>query len=328
MTKTRILITGATGFVGGHLLKALHAAGYDQVWGLVHHRPAPKEIAGPSIRWVQGDLFDQGRIKSLLKTIKPDWIFHLAGQAVVSVSWAQPRETFKLNTDAQISLFEAVREAKINPRILVVCSSEEYGLVKENELPVTEDNPLRPLSPYAVSKVAQDLLAFQYYKSHALQTIRIRAFNHTGPGRPPQYAISSFAQQIAMIERDETEPKVYVGNLHVQRDYMDVRDMASAYIRAIKSGVPGEVYNICSGKPRSLDEILKLLLSLSSTKIQVVVDPSRFRPSDSKVIFGSPAKFGLLTDWRPRIPLRTTLADLLDYWRRAGKLRQPKLVIK
>jgi GDP-4-dehydro-6-deoxy-D-mannose reductase len=322
MLKPRILITGITGFVGGHLLNSLRAAGYGHIWGLIHRRHPSKAIPRRNVQWVRGDLCDQVRITTLLKRIKPDWIFHLAGQAVVSVSWAQPRETLKLNAEAQISLFEAIREAQINPRILVVCSSEEYGLVKKEELPVTEHNLLRPLSPYAVSKAVQDLLAFQYYKSYALQTIRIRAFNHTGPRRPPQYAVSSFAQQIARIEHGEAKPVVQVGNLLIKRDYMDVRDMAAAYIEAIKKGVPGEVYNICSGKPRSLEEILKMLLTLSSAKIRVVVDPARFRPSDSMVIYGNASKFRRLTGWRPQIPLRTTLADILDYWRKFLRVRK------
>ena len=235
VSKPSILITGVSGFVGGHLLHRLQAEGYDQIWGLTRQKMGPvPHFEG--IKILQGDLRDQDRMKTLLQITKPDWIFHLAGQALVSASWKDPRETFALNADAQISLFEALRSLQLNPRILVVGSSEEYGLVKEDELPVTETNPLRPLSPYAVSKVAQDLLAYQYFRSYGLRTIRVRAFNHTGPGRPRHYAISNFAYQVAQIENGVATTELCVGNLEVRRDYMDVRDMVRAYALAIQKG--------------------------------------------------------------------------------------------
>ena len=314
MSKPNILITGVTGFVGGHLLNLLHAKGYDPLWGLARRQPGLGQRFD-SVKILQGDLRDQDRLMNLLQSVKPDWIFHLAGQAFVSKSWEAPRETFASNVDAQISLFEALRSLRLNPKILVVCSSEEYGLVKEDELPLKETNPLRPLSPYAVSKVAQDLLAFQYFRSYGLRTVRVRAFNHTGPGRPKQYAISNFAYQVAEIERRAAPPELHVGNLDVRRDYMDVRDMVNAYLLAMEKGEEGEIYNLCSGRAQNLRDILQMLLNLSKIKIGVKVDPARFRPSDLPIIFGSSDKFERLTGWRPQIPIETTLTDLLNYWR-------------
>ena len=314
MSQPNILITGITGFVGGHLLDRLRTDGFQQLWGLTR-QPLTLDPRYRGVKLLQADLRDQDRLQTVLHTAKPDWIFHLAGQAAVSTSWVAPRETFDLNCDAQISLFETLRALKLNPRILVVCSSEEYGLVKEEELPLLETNPLRPLSPYAVSKVAQDLLAFQYFRSYGLRTIRARAFNHTGPGRPKQYAISNFAYQVAQIEQGGAPRELRVGNLNVRRDYMDVRDMVRAYVLAIQKGEEGEVYNISSGHAQNLRDILESLLSLSKCKIEVKVDPERFRPSDLSSIFGSSAKFESLTGWRPQISMLTTLTDLLNGWR-------------
>ncbi len=200
---------------------------------------------------------------------------------------------------------------------MVGSSGGIWLLIEESELPVKETNALRPLSPYAVSKVAQDLLAFQYFRSYGLKTIRVRAFNHTGPGRPKQYAISNFAFQVAQIERGAAPPELHVGNLDVRRDYMDVRDMVSAYLLAMQKGEPGEVYNLSSGRAQNLHDILETLLSLSKVTIKVKVDPARFRPSDLPISFGSSAKFEKLTGWRPEIPFKTTLSgDMLDYWRK------------
>jgi GDP-4-dehydro-6-deoxy-D-mannose reductase len=319
MLKPNILITGVSGFVGGHLLDRLRTDGFDRLWGLTRQKLGSNSRY-EGIQLLQGDLRDQDRLKTLLQIAKPDWIFHLAGQALVSASWEDPRGTFAANADAQISLFEALRSLKQNPRILVVCSSEEYGLIKEDELPVKETNPLRPLSPYAVSKVAQDLLAFQYFRSYGLRTIRVRAFNHTGPGRPKQYAISNFAYQVAQIERGAAPAELSVGNLDVRRDYMDVRDMVHAYVVALQKGEEGDVYNLSSGHAQNLRDILETLLSLSKSKIEIKVDPARLRPSDLPIIFGSSAKFERLTGWRPKITMQTTLTDLLHYWRQQSSV--------
>jgi len=194
-------------------------------------------------------------------------------------------------------------------------SSEEYGLVSKNELPIKETNPLRPLSPYAVSKVGQDLLGYQYYKSYGLNIIRTRAYNHTGPRREDVFVCSNFAKQIAMIEKGKEPPIIYVGNLKAKRDFTDVRDIVRAYWLALEKCTPGEVYNICSGRARSIKEVLDILLSLSKTTLKIKKDPKRLRPSDIPILQGDSSKFRKITGWKPEIPFEKTLEDLLNYWR-------------
>lgn len=313
--KPRILVTGASGFVGGHLIDHLKQEGFSEIFCLIHKRkPLPKSrFKGTTC--LSGDLRDPLSLRRVLKRARPTWIFHLAGQASVAASWSDPQITFNDNALAQLNLFEAVRALKLNPWILVACSSDEYGHVEQDELPVSEENPLRPLSPYAVSKVTQDLMAYQYFRSYGMHVVRTRAFNHTGPGRPPLYAISGFAKQIVSIEKGRQPAVLKVGNLDVRRDYLDVRDMVRAYVLALKFGHPGEVYNICSGRSQSMRKILETLLELTDIPIEIKQDPARFRPSDLPVIYGNAARFKSLTGWRPLIPFTKTLQDLLEYWR-------------
>ncbi len=219
------------------------------------------------------------------------------------------------NIIGELNVFEAVRELGINPVIQIAGSSEEYGLVEEDELPVKETNPLRPLSPYAVSKVGQDLLGYQYYKSYGLDIIRTRGFNHSGPRRGEVFVCSNFAKQIARIEKKKQEPVVYVGNLEAIRDFTDVRDIVKAYWLATEKGEPGEVYNICSGKGYKIEEVLDILLGLTKERIKVKKDPKRMRPSDVPVLIGDCKKFRGITGWKPEIPFERTLEDLLNYWR-------------
>ena len=220
-----------------------------------------------------------------------------------------------MNIQGQLHLFEAVRQQGIQPRIQIACSSEEYGLVLGDELPITEENPLRPLSPYAVSKVGQDLLAFQYHHSHGLDVVRTRGFNHTGPRRGKVFVCSNFAWQIACIEAGLTPPVIRVGNLDARRDFTDVRDMVRGYIASLEHGEPGEVYNICRGNAWTIRGILDHLLSLSEIEVKVEQDPDRMRPSDVQVLDGSAEKFQRATGWEPEIPFERTLQELLDFWR-------------
>ena len=242
-------------------------------------------------------------------------IFHLAAQSFVPASWRLPAETFAVNAVGQINLFEAVRDLKLDPRIQIAGSSEEYGQVHPDEVPMKETNPLRPLSPYAVSKVAQDLLGYQYFMSYGLKAVRTRGFNHTGPRRGDVFVTSNFARQIAEIEKGKRPPVVEVGNLEAKRDFTDVRDMVRAYWLACAKGEPGEVYNIGTGHTIAMKDMLAILLSLSTSKVEVKVDPARLRPSDVPILYSDCSKFKALTGWKPRIPLETTLKDLLDYWR-------------
>jgi GDP-4-dehydro-6-deoxy-D-mannose reductase len=313
-----VLITGITGFAGSHLADYILAAHPDaEVHGIVRWRSRRDNIAhlGDRIRLHEADLKDIVSLKKTLAESRPDRIFHLAAQSFVPASWRLPAETFAINAVGQINLFEAILDVKLDPRIQIAGSSEEYGHVHPDEVPMKETNPLRPLSPYAVSKVAQDLLGYQYFMSYGLKIIRTRGFNHTGPRRGDVFVTSNFARQIAEIEKGKTAPVIYVGNLDAKRDFSDVRDIVRAYWLACEKGKPGEVYNIGTGHTIAMKDMLDILLSLSKVQVKVKVDPARLRPSDVPILYADCRKFVALTKWKPRIPLEATLQDLLDYWR-------------
>ena len=326
--REKILVTGAAGFAGSHLLEFLLRKG-SQDWtfggdGLEVHGVDRPLTRRDNIRHLEGaivyhetDLTDFVSTLSLLRKVGPDRIFHLAGQSFVPTSWRAPEETLRTNITAELNIFEACRELGIRPAIQVACSSEEYGLVAPDELPITEDNPLRPLSPYAVSKVAQDMLGYQYFMSYGLPIIRTRAFNHTGPRRGEQFATSAFAKQVAELEVGARD-KILVGNLEAMRDLTDVRDMVRGYWLATETGAPGEAYNLCSGLAYPMRDILEKLLGLAGfIDAKVEQDPARMRPSDVPVLLGNPDKFHAKTGWATTIPIEKTLKDLLDYWRAA-----------
>ena len=242
-------------------------------------------------------------------------MFHLAAQSFVPTSWKLPVETFAINALGQINLFEALIDLKLNPKFQIAGSSEEYGKVYEHEVPMKETNYLRPLSPYAVSKVAQDLLGYQYHQSYGLKTVRTRGFNHTGPRRGDVFVTSNFAKQVAEIEKGLKPPVIHVGNLDAKRDFTDVRDMVRAYWLATEKCEDGDVYNIGSGTTYVMQDMLDMLLGMSTVKVKVEVDPARLRPSDVPILLADASKFVAATGWKPRIPFETTLRDLLNYWR-------------
>jgi len=314
----RVLITGITGFAGSHLADHILSEHKDaEVFGFVRWRSRRDNIRHilERIHLYEADLKDIVSLKKALSQIKPDRIFHLAAQSFVPTSWKCPSETFSINAIGQINLFEAVLDLGMKPRIQIAGSSEEYGLIHPNEVPMKEDNQLRPLSPYAVSKVAQDLLAYQYFKSYGLDTVRTRGFNHTGPRRGDVFICSNFAKQIALIEKKKQEPVIFVGNLDAQRDFTDVRDMVRAYWLSLEKGKKGEVYNIGTGKAYRIKEILDILLSLAGDDVEVRVDPDRLRPSDVPILLSDSTKFRKITGWEPKIPFTQSLKDLLDFWR-------------
>ena len=314
----RVLITGITGFAGSHLAEYILANHPGvEVSGIVRWRSRMDNIRHfqDKVTLLEADLKDMTSLQDCLAGAVPDRIFHLAAQSYVPASWQCPAETFAINAIGEVNLFEALRRLGISPRIQVAGSSEEYGQVFPHEIPMRETNPLRPLSPYAVSKVAQDLLAFQYYMSYGMPIVRTRGFNHTGPRRGEVFVTSAFARQIAEIEKGRREPIIRVGNLEAKRDFSDVRDIVRAYWLSLEKGVPGDVYNIGSGTARSIRELLDSLLSLSPAKVHVEVDPRRLRPSDVPILLADSSKFAALTNWAPSIPFERTLRDLLDYWR-------------
>ena len=314
----KVLVTGVTGFAGSHLVDFILAKKPDtEITGIQRWRSRTENIEhfASKIRLVECDLRDASSVRDVLDEERPDWIFHLAAQSFVPTSWTAPTESLVTNIIGQLNIFEAVKKLGIKPRIQLACSSEEYGLVLENELPIRETNPLRPLSPYAVSKVGQDMLGYQYWMSFRIPVVRTRGFNHEGPRRGPVFVCSDFAKQIADIEKGRRAPVVRVGNLDARRDFTDVRDVVRAYWLALEKGEPGEVYNIASGRCWTIREMLDLLLGMSSAKIKVEQDPARMRPSDVPVLLGDASKFRDRTGWSPEISFEQTMTDLLAYWR-------------
>lgn len=267
------------------------------------------------VQWIEMDITDSHNVLTAIKEVQPNYIFHLAAQSFVPTSWRAPQETFITNAIGTLNILEAVKNLEIETRIQIAGSSEEYGFVKPEEIPITEDSLLRPQSPYGVSKVAADLFGQQYHKSYGMHIIVTRAFNHTGPRRGEVFVVSDFSKQIAEIEKGLRDPVMYVGNLEAKRDFSDVRDIANAYWLALEKGKPGEVYNICSGKAISIRELLSRLLELSTTEIEIKQDPSKFRPSDVPLLQGDSTKFRSQTGWGATIPFEKTLRDTLEYWR-------------
>ena len=308
----RVLITGVSGFAGSHLADTILHQAACQVWGVVR-QAAPGLPA--EVQQIEGDLRDLAAVGRVLDTVAPDLVFHLAAQAYVPVSWRDPWATLETNIHAQVNLLAALAERRASTRILVVGSETEYGVVRPEDMPVDEDTPLRPISPYAVSKIAQDMLGLQYFLSHQVQAVRVRPFPHIGPRQKPDYVAASWARQIAEIEAGQREPVLRVGNLAVARDYTDVRDVVRAYWLLLQHGTPGEVYNIGTGVARPVQSLLDILLGLSYVPIRVEVDPQLFRPADVTVTVCDASRLRAATGWEPLIPFEQTVRDILDDWR-------------
>lgn len=323
-----ILITGIAGFVGSHLVDyLLREHPQVKIVGLKLQTNTLDFLAATKdqIQFFDGDLVNSDFVDRVMALTRPDKIFHLAAQSAVQDSWRSSSETLSNNIIGQCNIFESIRrlqkdDSSYHPVIQIAGSSEEYGLVKPEEVPITEKNQLRPLSPYAVSKIATDYMGYQYVRSYGLRVIRTRAFNHSGPRRPPIYVDSGFAKQIADIERGQHKPTIEVGNLEAVRDFTDVRDVVEAYWLATEKAVPGEVYNIASGRGYMIKDVLHTLIGYSNAKdIVIHQDPKRMRPSDVPISVGSSEKFRSHTGWQPKISyLEKTLIDMLDYWRQQG----------
>ena len=313
----RVMVTGATGFVGSHLVEFLLRETDAQVYAAQRRRSDTSlpEHAG-RVQWLEMDVTDAHNVLSAVKAVRPTHIFHLAAQSFVPTSWTSPVETLTINAIGTVNILEALKTLELDTKMHIAGSSEEYGRVEPHELPIAETNPLRPLSPYGVSKVAADLAGQQYHSSYGLNVVITRAFNHTGPGRGEVFVESNFCKQIAAIEQRCQEPVISVGNLEAQRDFSDVRDIVRAYWLALERGQPGEVYNVCSGNILSIRQILDALLPLSLVRdIRIEPDPDRLRPSDVLRLQGDSAKFRRETGWRPAIPIEQTWRDLLTHWR-------------
>ena len=316
----KILITGITGFVGSHMADYILASQPDVVMhGLVRWRSPMdnvKHIPAGKLNIHYGDLHDLSSLITVMKEVKPNFIFHLAAQSYVLTSFSAPVDTLQTNIIGTTNLLEAVRITGVDPVIHICSSSEVYGQVKPEEVPITEECPLRPASPYAVGKVGEDMIAFQYWTSYGIKTIRTRMFTHTGPRRGEVFALSNFAKQVAAMEVGLQPIVVKVGNLDSVRTWADVRDAVKAYWLLVNKCPPGEVYNIGGVETMTIGEMLKLLLSFSKvSNIKIEVDPARLRPSDVTLQIPCTDKFTKVTGWKPEIKFEKTVEDTLNYWR-------------
>jgi GDP-4-dehydro-6-deoxy-D-mannose reductase len=298
----KAVVTGSHGFVGPHLVAHLEASG-DSVIGLDRQRTDPFDVT------------DYARVREHLGDIRPEVVYHLAALSHVGESWENPTESFRVNAEGTLNVLRACAELRTD-RVVVVLSSEEYGHVDEADLPITEDAPLRPVTPYGATKCAADLLALQAFLGDGLATVRVRPFGHTGPGQSPRFVVPALAARLARAERDATD-EIPVGSLDAVRDISDVRDVVRAYRLLAERGEPGEVYNVCSGSGVSVQEIADGLLDRATRPIKLVTDPDLVRPVDVARMIGSNEKLRAATGWAPAISLDRTVADVLDHARKS-----------
>jgi GDP-4-dehydro-6-deoxy-D-mannose reductase len=308
----RVLVTGADGFVGRHLLVALEAAGHEIV-------AAGGPEAAPPARAL--DLRDPDAVAALVAQSAPEGIVHLAGQAFVPDAHRAPLATLDVNAAGTARLLEAVRRSAPEARVLVVSSAEVYGVQGPERMPLDETAPLRPANPYGASKAAAEAYALAWSRGYGLDVVVARPFNHLGPGQDPRFVAPGFARQLAAIAAGGA-PRLAVGNLEAQRDFLDVRDVVAAYLALLESGRRGEVYNICSGRAVAIREVLRLLISIAGVPVEVRDDPERMRPADLPLLVGDAAKLRAATGWSPRIALAQSLRDVYDDARRRTE-REP-----
>ncbi len=310
----KALITGMTGFIGSHLAEFLLSKNMEVI-GTVWDKKEIRNVAKvkDNVRIVNCDIRNEERVLQIISDEMPDRIFHLAAQSFPTVSWDEPRRTLDTNVLGTSHVFEAIRKCKIDPIVIVACSSAEYGFVSESEVPVSEDHVLLPLHPYGVSKVAQDLLAYQYHQNFGIKAIRARIFNTTGP-RKTNDVCSDFTNRIAKIEKGK-EKEMLVGNLEPKRDITDVADVVNALWLLSEKARMGEVYNVCSSKALRIKDILNIAISLSKDDIQFQLDLKKIRPTDEPIIMGDNTKIRECCGWVPKREMKETLGTMLDYWR-------------
>lgn len=328
----RILITGFSGFVGGYLVAHCQTRYPEaQLFGLTQSLEASAAAhtqvheAGRLLVPLIADVAQPQQVHTAIAEARPDLVFHLAAQPSVAASWSNPVQTLAVNAGGAVNLFEALRAERLAPRIVLVGSGEQYGLVRPEENPIREDCLPRPANPYAVSKVAQDLYGYQYFVAYGLPILRVRPFNHFGPHQNAAFVIASFARQIARIEAGQAEPVLLVGNLEAQRDFLPVEDVVRAYSAIADLGHPGKAYNVGSGQAYSIRAILDALLALATVSIEVRTDPARLRPADVPLLVADTSRLREHTGWAPSDDTEGALRRTLDYWRRmaAGEYMQP-----
>jgi GDP-4-dehydro-6-deoxy-D-mannose reductase len=312
----KVLITGANGFVGKYLSRYLVEQNYE-VWGTT--RRSIKSISTyEGVNFITLELNDEYTTIECLNRIKPDYIIHIAGQSSVRKSWDQKEYTFTANVNKTICLMEAIVKSEVSAtvRVLTVGSSEEYGRVAPESMPIQEGTTLNPISPYGISKATVYMLSQHYYHSYGLLVIHARPFNHIGAGQSLGFVTSDFAKQIAEIEYGLKEPLIEVGNLESERDFTDVRDIVVAYEALIRLGEAGKTYNVCSGQPISISYILEQYIKLSSCKqIEVRINQDKIRHVDYPIYVGDPTEIRKQTSWNSHISLHESLQDILNYWR-------------
>lgn len=304
----KALITGATGFVGHYLADELNGT-YETI-GAYWPEPAPSShLKFAALHKL--DIRDEAAVRDLVAMVQPDVIFHLAAQTHVPTAFKAPWDTLETNIQGTLNFLQATLDIVPNSRILVISSSEVYGVVQAADLPLTESQPYNPGNPYSVSKVTGELLSRQYFMAHGLDVIITRPFNHIGPGQSTRFAVADFATQITAMQRGEREPVLRVGNLSAQRDYLDVRDVVQAYRLLAEKGIAGEVYNICRGQAHPLQSLVEMLIEMAGIPVQIEVEASRLRPLDLPILMGDPTKIRTQTGWQAEIPIEQTLRDIL-----------------
>jgi GDP-4-dehydro-6-deoxy-D-mannose reductase len=309
------LVTGSEGFIGSHLVEHLLAKGSEVVCTYFDESTLWRlEGVRDDVALERMDVRDGDRVDQLLETHRPDVVHHLAAQSLPTLSWDEPVLTLEVNAVGTVNVVEAVRRHVPDAAVLVACSSAEYGLVNREEVPTTEDQPLRPLHPYGVSKVAQDLLAYQYHHNFGVRAFRARIYNTTGP-RKEGDVLADLTRRVVDIEQGRGPPRLRVGNTDTLRDFSDVRDMVKGLDLLVERGRPGVAYNLCSGNVHRVSDLVDVILERSETSIEVETDPALLRPSDEPIIAGSNALLMADTGWRPRIPIERTIEDMLEFWR-------------
>lgn len=306
------LIIGAAGFVGGYLANHLRK---ECGWSVSVTKMSQEVCEIEDVLVYDLDILDAEAVQNLLIKIQPDYIFHLAAQSSVALSWKRPGLTVDVNVKGCINVLEAVRVMEVKPRVLLIGSSEEYGPVAEVENPVSEAKMPHPGNIYAATKACQNMIGKIYADAYQLDIMMVRAFNHIGPKQAPMFVVSDFCKQAVEIEKGLREPVMYVGNLSAKRDFTDVRDIVRAYALLMQKGRAGETYNVGSGKACSIKEILDKILKLSTAEIKVETDPAKLRPVDVPVVEADISKLVEETGWQQEIALEKTLEETLEYWR-------------
>ena len=306
------LIIGGAGFVGSYLIRYLQEQGQE-----VAVTKMPQEtIAAPGTDQYDLNILEKDSITDLILKLQPDYVFHLAAQSSVGLSWKNPQMTIDVNIKGSVNVLEALRKAEKRPKTLLIGSGEEYGAIRPEELPVSETNALKPENIYAATKACQNMFGRIYAEAYGLSVTMVRAFNHIGPNQAPMFVVADFCRQTAEIEAGKREAVLKVGNLAAERDFTDVRDVVRAYALLVEKGPAGETYNVGSGHAVAIDTILKMILSMSDKEIRIEKDPSKFRPVDVPTIEADTKKLYEATGWTPQISLEQTIRETLDYWRR------------